>query len=73
MVTHYRTEDGLIHCEGIHSGDYMLCGIAPEGADGDEQAIITHAPINCKDCIGIIEFGKRIRSGEYVTTQRARR
>ena len=53
MATHYRTEDSIIHCEGIHSGDYMLCGIAPEGVDGDERATATAAPINCKDCIAI--------------------
>lgn len=73
MATHYRTEDSVIHCEGIHSGDYMLCGVAPEGECGDEKSVVTAAAINCKDCIAILEFSRRVHAGEWVVTRRAQR
>jgi len=73
MAMHYRSEDGIIHCEGINSGDYMLCGIAPEGECGDEHCVATTATINCKNCIAIIEFSRRIHAGEWAVTRRAQR
>ena len=72
-IGHRRDSDGIIHCEGIGAGDYLLCGLAPEGVNGDEQARETAAAINCGQCIAIIEFCRRIRPGEYVTTKRGQR
>jgi hypothetical protein len=31
MAGHWRDSDGVIHCEGVGAGDYLLCGLAPEG------------------------------------------
>ena len=74
MAEHWRYHDGIVHCEGIGAGDYLLCGLAPEGERGDEgDATTTVMKINCQHCIAIIEFCKRIRLGEYARTQRARR
>jgi hypothetical protein len=74
MAEHWKDKDGVIHCEGIESGDYLLCGLAPEGENGDDpMPTKTAAPINCSGCVAIIDFCRHIRAGEYVSTMRARR
>ena len=62
MAGHWRDSDGVVHCEGVETGDYLLCGLAPEGVNGDEQARETAAPINCEQCIALIEFCRCVRT-----------
>jgi hypothetical protein len=74
MAEHWKDKDGVIHCEGIGSGDYLLCGLSPEGENGDDPLPTkTAAPITCRSCIGIIGFCRRVRPGEYVSTAREQR
>jgi hypothetical protein len=74
MAEHWKDKDGVIHCEGVESGDYLLCGLAPEGEIGDDPLPTkTAAAINCSNCVAIIAFCRRIRPGEFVSTVRARR
>lgn len=64
MAAHWREGHGfLIHCEGV-SHDYMLCGAAPEGADGDGKMFETFEGITCDQCIRLIEFCRSVRPGE---------
>lgn len=72
-MKHWREHDGRIHCEEAGGGGYTLCGAALEGERGDQHMTDTAATINCRECVGIIEFCKRVRGGEYVTTMRDRR
>jgi len=74
MPKHYA--EGLrIHCDGPDGNDYTLCGYALEGEDGSSHLETTAASINCDACIRIIEFCRRIRSGELEAPflRRARR
>jgi len=74
MAEHWKDKDDVIHCEGVESGDYLLCGLAPEGENGDDELPTkTHAPINCSGCVAIITFCRRIRPGEFASTVRAQR
>ena len=64
LATHWLDKSYDVHCEGVESGDYMLCGLAPEGENGDESMIKTTARISCKSCLGIIKFCKSIPKRE---------
>lgn len=73
-MKHWRDDDGVIHCEGVNGGDYLLCGFAPEGEDGNQTCVETATAINCKDCIAVIEFCKfRVRNGEWMGAKRHQR
>ena len=73
-MKHWKDDDGVIHCEGVHAGDYLLCGLAPEGGNGDQQCFETSAAINCKNCVAIIEFCKfNVRAGSWLSAKRIQR
>jgi hypothetical protein len=63
VATHWKEDASTVHCEGV-SQDYMLCGVAPEGANGGDYMEPTMAGITCPSCIRIIEFCRTIRPGE---------
>ena len=73
MPQHWQERNGVVHCEGINAGDYLLCGLAPEGERGDTPVSETFAKIDCGQCVAIIEFCRRVRPGEYASTKRAQR
>jgi hypothetical protein len=44
MKHHHHSDDGRVHCEGVRA-DYLLCGLAPEGATGGAECTETAAAI----------------------------
>ena len=71
-MRHWRDDDGVIHCEGV-AADYMLCGQAPEGGDFTGKSVETSAIINCRQCIAVIEFCRKVRPGEWFSVKRNQR
>jgi hypothetical protein len=55
--------EGVVHSEGADGTDFTLCGLAPEGGEGDGPVTMpeTRKRIDCQSCLGIIRFCKRIR------------
>ena len=61
----YSSEDNNVHFESVDGNDYLFCGLAYEGTDGQAELIETKAPVDCSDCIKIVLAAKKIKRNEY--------
>ena len=63
LTTWSEPETGLIHCDGYDGNDYVLCGVAVEGENGDSHMRETIRRVTCPSCISLIQFCKAIPAG----------
>jgi len=61
------TENNIttIHFVGVHQKDYTLCGHDLAGDKEYESGARTEKKVNCKMCINIVEYCKKIKRDEY--------
>lgn len=67
MAQHYVESDRTVHCEASPGDIILLCKASRAEGDGMKE---TAAPVNCRGCIEVIEFCRRIRPGEWVAPKR---
>ena len=59
--------DNGVHFPAANGDDYTLCGITLDHdpfTAGDY--VSTSKKVDCEQCIGIVEFGKKIKKSQYV-------
>jgi len=55
----------IIHFVGNAQKDVSLCHYDLAGDYNYSEGVGTNKKVNCKDCIAIVEYCKRIKSSEY--------
>lgn len=72
-MKHWREVGGPVHCESADGVDYTLCGYSMDGESGLDFMKETAEGIDCQRCINMINFCKRVRSGEIKAAFERRR
>jgi len=60
-LIHKKTGLVIIHLQSPHIDDYSLCGCDLAGDIYYDNSIKTNQKYNCKTCIEIVEFCKKIK------------
>jgi hypothetical protein len=69
MIREKITENGVdvVHFLGSGQGDVALCGqdLAGDKFLGWDESTQTKEKVNCRDCIAIVKYCKKVRRHEY--------
>jgi hypothetical protein len=58
--------DNGVHFVGTYN-DYTLCGITMDGDNNTAGSFSsTEEKVDCRDCIAIVEFSKKVKRSEWV-------
>lgn len=64
MARHFIEPGIIIHCDGPLGDSYTLCGASIGGVNENEEWPETAANINCRQCIAVLDFCRKVRPGE---------
>lgn len=69
MIREKIIENGVavVHFAGPGQGDVALCGhdLAGDFALGWSESVETKEKVNCRHCIEIVEYCKKVKASEY--------